>query len=196
MSVCNTISSLYRSGLSSQHIHVFCAKMSNNEVFPGFPCRCYDTGAFQYISVCTHYRKTRLSYLLSYSFPSLDSAFPVFSFFISSPSISSPSTQFLICLLTLSQLLPNFSNKLPPYFCTVVFKFSEIYLSANQNTPRLFTLSKRCAVCFTFSPRWVGSLATVSSGISVTFHPEMQQTLEPVTFNLPIAVNVCVFLKL
>lgn len=164
LSVCNTISHLYRSGLSSQHIHVFCAKISNNIVFPGFPCKCYDTGTFQYISVCTHYGKTSLSYLLSYSFPSLDSAFPILSLFVSSPSISSPSNQFLICLLTLSQLHPNFSNKLPPYFCTVVFK-------------------------------WVSILATVSSGISVTLHPEMQQTLQPVTFNLTTAVNVCVFFK-
>lgn len=189
LSVCNTISHLYRSGLSSQHIHAFCAKMSNNMVFPAFPCRCYDTGTFQYISVCTHYGKTSLSYLLS--FPSLDSAFPVLSLFVSSPSISSPSTQFLICLLTLSQLHPNFSNKLPPYFCTVVFKFSGIYLNANQNTPRLCTPSKRCAVCFALILRWVSILATVLS--SVTLHPEMQQTLEPVTFNLTTAVNVCVF---
>lgn len=32
--------------------------------------------------------------------------------------------------------------------------------------------------------------------MSVTLHPEMQQTLEPVTFNLATAVNVCAFFKL
>lgn len=58
LSVHNTISNLYGSGLSSQHIqHVFCAKMSNNEVFPGCPCRYYNTGASinqSHFLFCTH----------------------------------------------------------------------------------------------------------------------------------------------
>lgn len=67
--ICNTIAKLYRSGLSSQHIYVFCPKMSNNDGFLGFPCRYDDTGAFQYISICTHE-------VLHRHFPTLDSAFP------------------------------------------------------------------------------------------------------------------------
>lgn len=91
----------------------------------------------------------------------------------------------------------NFSNKLPPYFCFVVFKFSGIYISVLTKTLPLYfcTSRKHCAVCFAFSPRWVSTLAIVSSGISVTLHPEMQQKSERVTFKLTTGVNVCILFR-